>query len=252
MTLLSQDNQYYKFSQIDGEPNIQKYKDKITTFYVVEGKLLFDVDGQKITINSAEGLLVSSKSKINKLEKDPGTIAFEVISKKTKSNLIEFIDKKNTIVEENVTNYKILKNHKKVVKPWGYELWIIWLKDYHVLKKIYMKKGFKCSLQFHEKKYETNHLTVGKAKVLKNFYIDSKSSEDQAKEKLKNIDLIKDYSKDVTAPYSFTNIPGEIHRVFSLEDYTAYEVSTPELDDVVRISDDSGRISGRISSEHKD
>ena len=114
-----------------------------------------------------------------------------------------------------------------------------------------MKKGFKCSLQFHEKKYETNYLTNGKAKVLKNFHIDSKSNENQAKEKIKNIDLIKDYSKDIAAPYSFTNIPGEIHRVFSLEDYTAYEVSTPELDDVVRITDDSGRKSGRIFSEHK-
>ena len=251
MSLLSQYNQYYKFSKIDGELNVEKYKDKITTFYVVEGRLLFDIDGQKIIINSTEGLLNSSNSKINNLEKDPNTIAFEVISEKTKSNLIEFIDKENKIVEENITKFKILKNHKKVIKPWGYELWIVWLKDYHVLKKIFMKKGFKCSLQFHEKKYETNYLTNGKAKVLKNFHIDSKSNENQAKEKIKNIDLIKDYSNDIAAPYSFTNIPGEIHRVFSLEDYTAYEVSTPELDDVVRITDDSGRKSGRIFSEHK-
>ena len=68
---------------------------------------------------------------------------------------------------------------------------------------------------------------------------------------LKNIDLIKDYSKHISAPYSFTNVPGEIHRVFSLEDYTAYEVSTPELDDVIRISDDNSRKSGRILKEHK-
>ena len=39
--------------------------------------------------------------------------------------------------------------------------------------------------------------------------------------------------------------------MFSLEDYTAYEVSTPELDDVVRISDDNSRKSGRISLEHE-
>ena len=63
---------------------------------------------------------------------------------------------------------------------------------------------------------------------------------------IKDVDLIKDYSKDVDAPYYFTNIPGEVHRAFSLEDYTAYEVSTPELDDVIRIQDDSGRKSGKI------
>ncbi len=251
MTLLSEKNPYYEFSQIDGSLNIGRYKNSIITFYVVEGSLQFKIDGQKIDINSSEGLLVSANSEINDLSIKEGTIAFEVVSQKTKSELVEFIDKDNQIVEETIKNFKILKNHKKVVKPWGFELWIVWLKDYHVLKKIFMKKDFKCSLQFHEKKYETNHLTFGKAKILKDFHIDPKSDDEQAKEKIKNIDLIKDYSKDVIAPYSFTNIPGEIHRVFSLEDYTAYEVSTPELDDVIRIADDNSRKSGRISQEHK-
>ena len=251
MTLLSLENPFYEFSQIDDDISVDKYKNKITTFYVVEGKLEFDIDNEKIEINSAEGLLVSSNSVIKNIKKYPDSIVFEVVSNSIKNNLIEFIDKENTIVEETIANFKILKNHKKVVKPWGYELWIVWLKDYHVLKKIFMKKDFKCSLQFHEKKYETNHLTFGKAKVLKNFHIDSKSTEEQAMEKIKDIDLIKNYSKDITAPYSFTNVPGEIHRVFSLEDYTAYEVSTPELDDVVRIVDDNSRKSGRITVEHK-
>ena len=251
MTLLSLKNPFYEFSQIDEDINVDKYKNKITTFYVVEGKLEFNIDNEKIELNFAEGLLVSSNSVIKNIKKHSDTIAFEVVSNSTKDNLIEFIDKENTIVEETISSFKILKNHKKVVKPWGHELWIVWLKDYHVLKKIFMKKDFKCSLQFHEKKYETNHLTFGKAKVLKNFHIDCKSTEEQAMEKIKDIDLIKNYSKDITAPYSFTNVPGEIHRVFSLEDYTAYEVSTPELDDVVRIADDNSRKSGRITLEHK-
>ena len=113
-----------------------------------------------------------------------------------------------------------------------------------------MKKGFKCSLQFHEKKYETNFLITGKAKVIKDKHINPSSSEENAKEELKNVDLLADYSKDYNAPVAFTNVPGEIHRVYSLEDYTAYEVSTPELDDVVRIADDNNRISGRIKTEH--
>ena len=102
-----------------------------------------------------------------------------------------------------------------------------------------------------KKKYKTNFLTSGRAKILKNFHIDKNSSDIQAKELIKDIDLIKEYSNDVDAPFNFTNVPGEVHRVFSLEDYTAYEASTPELDDVIRIQDDSSRKSGRILSEHK-
>jgi len=251
MTLLSKDNPHYKFSQIDEISDLEKYKNSITTFYVVSGKLELDIDGQNVEVNTDEGLLVSSKCIIKNLKKNDDSIIFEVISQKKKDNLIEFIDKENTIIENNISNFKILKNHKKVIKPWGHELWIVWLKDYHVLKKIFMKKDFKCSLQFHEKKYETNHIIFGKAKVLKNFHINPNSSEEEAREKIINIDLMKDYSQDISAPYSFTNTPGEIHRVFSLEDYTAYEVSTPELDDVIRISDDNSRKSGRISLEHK-
>ena len=40
--------------------------------------------------------------------------------------------------------------------------------------------------------------------------------------------------------------------VFSTEDYTAYETSTPELDDVIRIADDTKRSSGLILSEHNE
>ena len=46
------------------------------------------------------------------------------------------------------------------------------------------------------------------------------------------------------------NKPFEIHRVFSIDSYTAYEASTAELDDVIRIQDDNNRASGFIKSEH--
>ena len=42
----------------------------------------------------------------------------------------------------------------------------------------------------------------------------------------------------------------EIHRVFSIDSYTAYEASTAELDDVIRLQDDNNRASGFIKSEH--
>ena len=42
-----------------------------------------------------------------------------------------------------------------------------------------------------------------------------------------------------------------MHRVYSESDYTAYEVSTPQLDDVIRVKDENKRPSGLIESEHK-
>ena len=227
------------------EARKEKFKLAITsTFKAISGK-------EKIEINELEGIVLSQNLEVDQIQTLDGSKILEVVSEKKNENLIEKIDNGNQIEENLIEKYKILKNHKKVEKPWGYELWLIWLKEYHVLKKIYMKKGYKCSLQFHEKKYETNFLTSGRAKILKNFHIDKNSSDIQAKELIKDIDLIKEYSNDVDAPFNFTNVPGEVHRVFSLEDYTAYEVSTPELDDVIRIQDDSSRKSGRIFSEHK-
>ena len=136
MTILSEKNPFYEFSQIDSDTKVEKYKDTITTFYVVQGKLEIGIDNEKVEISSTEGLLVSSNSIIKNIKKNTNTIAFEVISKKKVDRLVELIDKENSIEEKNISGYKILKNHKKVVKPWGYELWIVWLRLPR-LKKFY-------------------------------------------------------------------------------------------------------------------
>ena len=82
MTLLSLENPFYEFSKINDVINIKKYKDKVIKFYVVEGKLEFDIDNKKVEINPTESVLVSSNSVIKYIKKHPQTIAFEVISKK--------------------------------------------------------------------------------------------------------------------------------------------------------------------------
>ena len=130
MSILSEKNPFYEFSQMENDVNVEKYKDNITTFYVVEGKLEIEIDDTKVEINSNEGLLVSSNSIIKNIKKNPNSIVFEVTSRKKMSGLIEFIDKENKIEEENIESFKILKNHKKVIKPWGHELWIVWLKNF--------------------------------------------------------------------------------------------------------------------------
>ena len=82
MTILSEKNPFYEFSQIDSDTKVEKYKDTITTFYVVQGKLEIGIDNEKVEISSTEGLLVSSNSIIKNIKKNTNTIAFEVISKK--------------------------------------------------------------------------------------------------------------------------------------------------------------------------
>ena len=53
---------------------------------------------------------------------------------------------------------------KKIIKPWGYEE-IISLNKKYVLKKLFMKKNHRCSLQYHKKKHETFIVLKGKLKV---------------------------------------------------------------------------------------
>ena len=61
---------------------------------------------------------------------------------------------------------------RKIIKPWGYELLIEKNRKYMV-KKLFMKKGHRCSLQFHKKKMETNVIFNGTAELSykKNRYI---------------------------------------------------------------------------------
>lgn len=103
-------------------------------------------------------------------------------------------------------------------KPWGFEK-LIEKNNQYVLKFLYMKKDYQCSLQYHNLKHETIYVLSGKLLVL---------LED------KNIEMI--------AGDSLIIPPLTTHRMRALEDSEYLEASTPELDDVVRIEDDYGRI----------
>ena len=248
--ILSKTNPHYEFNLIKNVNKPEHYRNKITTLYVLKGHIDLKIENKKINLKESEGIVLAHNAKINEIKNSDSSEILEVTSRKKKENLIENIDNGNSINENLIKHYKILKNHKKVSKPWGHELWLVWLKDYHVLKKIYMEKNNKCSLQYHKQKYETNYLRTGKALVIKDLYIDLNKSENDIKDYVINKDLFKDFSKEIKQDEAFTNIPGEVHRVYSKESYTAFEVSTPELDDVIRIADDAQRKSGRIVSEH--
>jgi mannose-6-phosphate isomerase len=112
---------------------------------------------------------------------------------------------------------------RKVEKPWGHEL--IWAEtEHYVGKLLFVKAGESLSLQFHREKDESWLVQVGRAKLELGSAGDSILDE------------------EVIAPGScFRFRPGTVHRLTALEDTTIVEVSTPQLDDVVRLEDRYGR-----------
>jgi len=177
-------------------------------------------------------------------------LAIQSSSEAREGPIIQIVDTGDKKTEEELNGYKIVVDPKRVSKPWGHELWISWFRDYHVLKQIGMNAGNLSSLQLHEHKLETNYLVEGQADVIDGYPVDVTWTEEQMKEAVKDVNWA-DYTERKGPGMLWTNQPGIVHRVISVEDYIAYETSTPELDDVIRLSDTTGRSSGRIDEEHK-
>ena len=135
----------------------------------------------------------------------------------------EKIDKKKDF-PLSISNYT-------VEKPWGYEKWLE-INEFYAYKLIFMKAGSQSSLQMHNNKYETNFIINGTAKVLL--------------ENEKGIleEFVFEANKGWSVPLK------RKHRVIAITDYTALEVSTPHLDDVIRFADDNNRPSGKLDHEH--
>ena len=137
--------------------------------------------------------------------------------------------------KEDIDNAKpdsLSVSNYRVEKPWGYELWLE-LNEFYAYKLIHMNAGNKSSLQSHDYKIEANYVIKGEAEVL-----------------LENDEGILE-SKIFKAGSGWTVPLNRKHRVIAKTSYTALEVSTPHLNDVVRFEDDTNRKSGKINSEHK-
>jgi mannose-6-phosphate isomerase-like protein (cupin superfamily) len=112
---------------------------------------------------------------------------------------------------------------RTVDKPWGNEL--IWATtDRYVGKILHVKKGHSLSLQYHVKKDET--IMVLSGKMAFEHYFDGQPP------------AIVELGP--RQPFHIT--PGMRHRMTALEDCDIVEVSTTELDDVVRLEDRYGRV----------
>ncbi len=110
-----------------------------------------------------------------------------------------------------------------IKKPWGKEE-VLEINDNYMVKKLTMFKGHRCSLQYHKEKKETIYVLSGQLRI----YVG------ESKENLS--------SRVYGSNESITLIPGIIHRMEAEEDSVYLEASTPQVNDVIRISDDYNRV----------
>jgi mannose-6-phosphate isomerase len=112
---------------------------------------------------------------------------------------------------------------EKVEKPWGHEL--IWaVAEEYAAKLLFVRAGESLSLQFHNVKDEAWYVLEGRAEL----------ELGGPGERLLNKEVIRPGA-------AFRFPPGTVHRLTAVDDTTIVEVSTPQLDDVVRLEDRYGR-----------
>jgi mannose-6-phosphate isomerase-like protein (cupin superfamily) len=111
---------------------------------------------------------------------------------------------------------------RRVDKPWGYEL--IWAQtDRYVGKVLVIESGYRLSLQRHETKDESILVRSGRLRL----HLEDDDG------------VVRQHD---LGPGDHRHVPtGRVHRFEALERCELIEVSTPELDDVIRLEDDFGR-----------
>jgi mannose-6-phosphate isomerase-like protein (cupin superfamily) len=111
---------------------------------------------------------------------------------------------------------------RRVEKPWGWEL--VWAEaESYVGKLLFVRAGHSLSLQYHEVKDEAWLVQEGRASL-----------------ELGEVDGPLE-ATEIHPGDAFRFRPGTVHRVTAIEDTLVVEVSTPHLDDVVRLEDRYGR-----------
>lgn len=142
---------------------------------------------------------------------------------------------------------------KIVTKPWGNELWISdGTETPFALKKIFFKAGNQTSIQVHKFKVETNFVLEGTGIFLlsdEKFDIDTYLGGGMSDREVEDF-ISTMQSLSLEPGMSYVVQPGQVHRVIALTDLTFIEASSTELDDVIRLKDDTNRTHGKINSEH--
>jgi mannose-6-phosphate isomerase-like protein (cupin superfamily) len=111
---------------------------------------------------------------------------------------------------------------KRVEKPWGQEIW--WAHtDRYAGKILVVDAGQALSLQLHREKDESSYLLSGRLRL----------TQGPSEEKL--------VEQEIAPGQAWRVEPGTVHSIEALEDSVVLEVSTPELEDLVRLRDRYGR-----------
>ena len=101
----------------------------------------------------------------------------------------------------------------KTDKPWGYEKVLIHTEKY-LTKELYLKEGFQTSFHYHENKDETMYILSGAG------YIEFENK------------------KEYFGPNDSIRIkPNIVHSIVATENTVLHEVSTPYLEDTIRVND---------------
>jgi mannose-6-phosphate isomerase len=112
---------------------------------------------------------------------------------------------------------------ERVEKPWGYE--VIWAKtEAYAGKILFVRSGQALSLQFHREKDESWYVLDGRAEL-----------------ELGDAGNAVTKREVITNGAAFRFRPWTVHRIKAVDDTTILEVSTPQLDDIVRLEDLYGR-----------
>jgi mannose-6-phosphate isomerase len=107
---------------------------------------------------------------------------------------------------------------REVSKPWGSELWYAHT-DRYAGKILRVNAGQRLSVQYHLAKDETSYLLSGRARV----------SQGPSPEQMQE--------REIGPGDAWRNEPNVVHTIEAIEDSVVLEVSTPELDDIVRLDD---------------
>lgn len=111
---------------------------------------------------------------------------------------------------------------QRVEKPWGHEIW--WAQTEHYAGKLlHVRAGQRLSLQLHREKDESSYVLSGRLCLIR-----GPSADDLGE-------------LEIGAGFAWRAEPGVVHSLEAIEDSVVVEVSTPQLDDVVRLEDRYGR-----------
>jgi len=230
MVIISERDEYsyYCYHLAPNQPIFIEHLACVSVFLPLLGNKL-----QEITVNgevvSAGGSALAERT------------ALKIIATKGSGYVLVAGNKKPTPDATRQLIVHTAEQHYKVNKPWGHELWINGEHPIFCFKEVFIKQGSQTSLQYHNFKIETTLLYEGICDMV------YKANADVSNDDVRSSDLA------VVQLPSMTKMcvdPGTLHRMRAVQDIYHYEVSTPQLDDVIRVQDDNKRGHGRISGEH--